>query len=85
MQKTETLVRKLSEKFYEEWQTHIANEVAEARNKIIIALKEQKTSLPAAIFALDLVKMELVRGQLEAFLGHVKLSEKELPLSTEKK
>ena len=80
MLKTETLVKKLSEKFKEEWETQVANEVSEARNSIIKALKEQGTSLPAAVFALDLVKMELVRGQLEEFLGHVKLAEKQLPL-----
>lgn len=78
--KKETLIRKLGEKFYEEWQEQIANEVAEARDAIISVLKEKETSLPGAVFALDLVKMELVRGQLEEFLGHVKLT-KELPLS----
>jgi len=77
--KKETLVKKLGEKFYEEWQEQVATEVAGARNTIINALKELGTSLPAAVFALDLVKMELVRSQLEEFLGKVKLT-KELPL-----
>lgn len=83
MVKTEFLVKKLSEKFYEEWENEIANEVAEARDAIIKVLKERKASLPGAVFALDLVKMELVRGQLEEFLGHVSLTER-LPLSTTK-
>ena len=82
--KKETLIQKLGEKFYEDWQEQVSTEVAEARNKIIIALKELGTSLPAAVFALDLVKMELVRGQLEEFLGRAKLT-KELPLSATKK
>lgn len=81
--KKETLVRKLGERFYEEWQEQIANEVVEARDAIISVLKEKGTSLPGAVFALDLVKMELARGQLEEFLGHVKLT-KELPLSERK-
>ena len=81
--KKETMVRKLSEKFYEDWQEETANEVATAREAIINVLREKGTSLPGAVFALDLVKMELLRGQLEEFLGHVKLS-KELPLSEKK-
>lgn len=81
--KEETLIRKLGESFYKKWQEHIANEVLEARDAIITVLKEKGTSLPGAVFALDLVKMELVRGQLEEFMGHVTLG-KELPLSAKK-
>ena len=82
--KEETLIRKLGESFYKKWQEHIANEVTEARNAIIAVLKEKGTSLPGAVFALDLVKMELVRGQLAEFMGHAKLG-KELPLSAPEK
>lgn len=81
--KEETLIRKLGESFYKKWQEHIANEVAEARNAIITVLKEKGTSLPGAVFALELVKMELERAQLEEFMGHAKLT-KELPLSEKK-
>lgn len=81
--KEETLIRKLGEAYYEKWQNQIANEVGEARDAIIRVLKIQGTSLPGAVFALDLVKMELVRGQLDEFLGRVKLT-KELPLSEQK-
>lgn len=77
--KKETLVKKLGEKFYEDWQEQVANEVAEARDAIITVLKEKGTSLPGAVFALELVKMELTRAQLEEFLGKVTLT-KELPL-----
>ena len=80
--KKETLVRKLSEKFFEDWQNTIASEVTEARSNIISVLKEKGTSLPGAVVALELVKAELIRGQLEEFLGRVKLSKK-LPLATE--
>lgn len=71
----EELVRKFEEAFLEEK----ATEVVKARDAIVTILRTQRVSLPAAVFALDLVKMELVRGQLEAFLGHVRLTE-ELPL-----
>jgi len=71
----ESLVKRFEEAFIEEKSAEVAN----ARDAIIGILKEQRVSLPAAVFALDLVKMELVRAQLEEFLGHVKLTEK-LPL-----
>lgn len=77
--KKDTLVKKLGEKFYEDWQEQIANEVTDARDVIIAVLREKGTSLPGAVFALELVKMELTRAQLEEFLGRVKLT-KELPL-----
>jgi len=76
MPKIEDLVKKWEAEFLEEK----ANEVAEARDAIIKALKELRTTLPAAVFALDLVKMELIRAQLEEFMGNVKLT-KELPLT----
>lgn len=79
MVKIETLVKRLEKSFTEEK----ATEVAQARDSIIEVLREQRVSLPAAVFALDLVKGELVRAQLEEFLGHVKLT-KELPLSRKK-
>ena len=84
MPKKDTIVAKLEAKLGElekEFIDSKAEEVAEARDAIVKALKESETSLPAAVFALDLVKMELMRGQLEEFLGHVKLT-KELPLKT---
>jgi len=76
MPKIEDLVKKWEKEFLDEK----SNEVAEARAAIIKTLKELRTTLPAAVFALDLVKMELMRGQLEEFLGNVQLT-KELPLS----
>ena len=57
-----------------------ANEVTEARNAIINVLKEREVSLPAAVFACDLVKMELMRAQLEEFMGHVKIPQGSLPI-----
>ena len=73
------MAEELVKKFEQVWQEEKATEVAKARDLIVGVLKEQGVSLPAAVFALDLVKMELVRSQLEEFLGHVRLS-KELPL-----
>lgn len=87
MVKKDALVAKLEAKLDElekEFIDSKAEEVKEARDAIVKALRETETSLPAAVFALDLVKMELMRGQLEEFLGHVKLT-KELPLKTSDK
>ena len=56
-----------------------AKECIEARDAIVKALKERGISLPAAVFALEIVKWELLRGQYEEFAGNVKLTDK-LPL-----
>jgi vacuolar-type H+-ATPase subunit H len=82
MVKKEAIVAKLEAKLVElekEFLDSKAEEVKEARNAIVKVLKENETSLPAAMFALEIVKWELLRGQYEEFLGHVKLTEK-LPL-----
>jgi len=84
MPKMETYAKKLAEKFRETWEEEKANEVVQARDAIVRILKEQEISLPGAVFALDLVKMELVRAQLEEFLGHVKIPPKTVPLSSKK-
>ncbi|GAI06842.1 unnamed protein product [marine sediment metagenome] len=77
--RTEMQIKRLTKKFEEAWLEEIANEVETARTTIIDTLKPMKLHLPSVTLALDLVKMELVRGQLAEFMGHVKLS-KELPL-----
>lgn len=82
--KKDTLVKKLGEKFYADWQETIANEVAEARHAVVQALKEKGTSLPAAVFALELCKHELLRAQLEEFLGHISIPQGSIPLSEKK-
>jgi len=74
----------LLKKFEGLWTEERATEIAVARDAIIRVLKEHGISLPGACFTLDLVKQELLRAQLEEFLGHVKLSD-ELPLKTEGK
>lgn len=84
VKKFEGDIEKLLVKYEEDWLEEKATEVATARDAIVDALKKNRVSLPAAVFALDLVKMELVRAQLEEFLGHVKLT-KELPLSAKRK
>lgn len=82
MVKKEAIVAKLEAKLGElekEFIDSKAEEVAEARDAIVKALKETETSLPAAVFALEVVKWELLRGQYEEFMGNVKLTDK-LPL-----
>jgi len=59
-----------------------AQETIEARDAIVRVLKEHNITLPAAIFALEIVKWELLRAQYEEFVGHVKIVEGSLPLST---
>lgn len=73
----------LLKRFESIWTEERATEIAVARDGIITVLKEQGISLPGACFALDLVKHELLRAQLQEFLGNVKLGE-DLPLSDKK-
>ena len=79
MVKKEAIVAKLEAKLVElekEFLDSKAEEVKEARNAIVKVLKENETSLPAAMFALEIVKWELLRGQYEEFMGNVKLTSK---------
>ena len=86
MVKKDAIVLKLEAKLGEqlaelekEFLSQKAEEVREARDAIVRSLKESETSLPAAVFALEVVKWELLRGQYEEFMGNVKLTDK-LPL-----
>ena len=82
MVKRGDILKKLDKKL-EELETEFledkAKECIEARDAIIEVLRERGVSLPAAVFALDVVKWELLRGQYEEFIGNVKLTDK-LPL-----
>lgn len=83
MVKKEAIVKQLEKKLAElevQFLEEKANEVVEARQAIVEVLKEREISLPGAVFACQLVVHELMRSQLEAFLGHVKLAD-QLPLS----
>lgn len=80
MVKIETLVKKLEKSFLEEK----ANEVVEARDAIVRTFKELRISLPAAVFALEIVKWELLRAEYEEFMGHVKIPKESVPLSEKK-
>lgn len=86
MVKKDAIVLKLEAKLGEqlaelekEFLAQKAEEVREARDAIVRALRESETSLPAAVFALEVVKWELLRAQYEEFMGNVKLTDK-LPL-----
>ena len=82
MVKRGDILKKLDAKLAEletEFLEDKAKECVEARDAIVRVLRERSISLPAAVFALEIVKWELLRGQYEEFLGHVKLTE-ELPL-----
>jgi hypothetical protein len=80
VQKIDSKLKELEKEFLEAK----AQETIEARDAIVRVLKEHNTTLPAAIFALEIVKWELLRAQYEEFLGHVELT-KELPIKAEKK
>jgi len=87
MPKREDFVKKIDSKLKElekEFLDAKAQETIEARDAIVRVLKEHNITLPAAIFALEIVKWELLRGQYEEFVGHVKLTG-ELPIKAEKK
>lgn len=79
--KLDQKLKELEEEFLEEK----AKETIEARDAIVRVLKERSISLPAAIFALEIVKWELLRGQYEEFVGHAKIPEKTLPLRMDTK
>jgi len=84
MPKREDFVQKIDGKLKElekEFLEAKAQETIEARDAIVRALKEHNISLPGAIFALEIVKWELLRGQYEEFVGHIKIPEHSLPLS----
>jgi hypothetical protein len=69
-------------KWEKEWTEEKATEAVKARDAIVKALKEERVSLPAAVFALDIIKWELLRAEYEEFVGHAKIGEGNLPLST---
>ena len=84
MVRREDILKKLDTKLAElekEFLAEKAKECIEARDAIVKVLKEREISLPAAVFACEIVKNELLRAQLEEFLGNVKLTGK-LPLKT---
>jgi len=84
MPKREDFVKKIDSKLKELEQEFLdakAQETIEARDAIVRALKEHNVSLPAAVFALEIVKWELLRGQYEEFMGHAKIPKDSIPLS----
>ena len=80
--KSKSSIEEMVEKFEEVFLEDKATEIVKARLAIVQVLKKQRVSLPGAVFALDLVKAELIRGQLLDFLGSAKLTD-ELPLKLE--
>lgn len=86
MPKREDFVKKIDSKLKELEQEFLeakAKETIEARDAIVRALKEHNISLPAAIFALEIVKWELLRGQYEEFMGRVIIPKGSIPASEE--
>jgi len=80
--KRDDILKKLDKKLEEleaEFLEDKAKECIEARDAVVAVLRARGISLPAAVFALEIVKWELLRGQYEEFVGNVKLTEK-LPL-----
>jgi len=87
MPKREDFVKKIDSKLKElekEFLDAKAQEAIEARDAIVRALKEHNISLPAAVFALEIVKWELLRGQYEEFMGHVAIPKDTLPIAEKK-
>jgi len=84
MPRREDFVQKIDGKLKElekEFLEAKAQETIEARDAIVRVLKEHNITLPAAIFALEIVKWELLRSEYEEFVGHVKIPVGSLPLS----
>ncbi len=74
-------IESLLKKFEKEFLDEKAKESIEARDAIVKVLKEHRISLPAAVFALEIVKWELLRAEYEEFVGHVKIPEGNIPLA----
>jgi len=68
-------------KWEKEWTEEKAGEAVKARDAIVKALKDERISLPAAVFALEIVKWELLRAEYEEFVGHVKIPKGSIPLA----
>jgi len=88
MPKREDFVKKIDGKLKElekEFLEAKAQETIEARDALVRVLKEHNISLPGAIFALEIVKWELLRGQYEEFMGHVTIPKGVLPVSAKEK
>jgi hypothetical protein len=82
MPRREDFVKRIDEKLKElerEFLDAKAQETIEARDALVRVLKEHNISLPAAVFALEIVKWELLRGQYEEFMGHVVIPKGALP------
>ena len=78
--KLDSFVKKL-EKVYEEEK---ANEVEELHNDLVGVIQEHKASIQNALFALDIVRFELMEAKYKEIMGVVKLTEK-LPVASIKK
>jgi len=83
----DSFLNKLKGKFKEleqEFEEEKSRECIQARDAIARALKQERVSLPAAIFALEIVKWELLRAEYEEFMGHVLIPKGSVPLSEAK-
>lgn len=79
--KRENLIKKL-ERVYEEEK---AKEVEELHNDLVVVIQEHKASIQNALFALDIVRFELMQAKYKEITGVVKLTEKPPLKKVEKK
>ena len=77
-----SIFERLMKKFQKDFEDEKAEEVARTRDAIVRALKSEQASLPAAVFALRLVEWELMRSQVEEFMGHVQIPKGSVPLAS---
>ena len=70
--KLDNFVKKL-EKAYEEEK---AKEVEELHNDLVGIIHEHKASIQNALFALDIVRFELMQAKYKEIMGVVKLTDK---------
>ena len=78
--KRENLIRKI-EKAYEEEK---ANEVEELHNDLVAIIQEHKSSIQNVLFAMDIIKFELMEAKYKEIMGIVKLTDKPPITSTKK-
>lgn len=70
--KLDSFVNKIKKAYEEEK----ANEVEELHNDLVAVIQEHKASIQNILFALDIIRFELMQAKYKEISGTVKLTEK---------
>lgn len=70
--KLDSFVKKIKKAYEEEK----AREVEELHNDLVAVIQEHKASIQNILFALDIIRFELMEAKYKEIMGTVKLTEK---------